>query len=265
MHIKVNDVLKHKKAFDELYKPLEEVTTVEEGLKLKPNPFLVRNYYEKFCSRIYKNLAIKDGDRVLEAGCGRGFDLKNLSSAYPKAEYYGFDISEVMIKIAKKVANDAYLFLALAENIPTKGSTFSKVYSREVIEHVIDPQGFVAELARVTDNGGIIIITTPNADTLLEKFYLKRKHERGKHTVKDEHLTYRDLKKLLDKSNLATEKLIYDGFLYFALSGGWTRFPRLTSILTRIVIPLSGFFEKILFLNKLFCDQMVIVARKQQT
>lgn len=260
MHSENDDIKKHKKEFNNIYKELEGALTVEDALKLKPNPILVRNYYKKFCTRIYENLELNDGDKVLDAGCGQGFDLKNLSSIYPNCTFYGFDISEIMTEMAIKIATNSHIFLAIGEKIPVKDATFSNVYSREVIEHVIDPYKYVFELARVTKKGGIIIITTPNADALYNKYYLKRKTKNFTH--KDEFLRFIELKNLLDRSNLSVEKVIYDGFLYYLLSGAWTRVPRLTSIVTKIIVPLSSYFEKIPILNKMFCDQMAVVARK---
>ncbi len=269
-----NNVVKHKNEFDDYYQShhegTEEAETAEEaleaGLRLKRNPILTKNYYSKFCSRIYKNLKVKRGDKVLDAGCGTGIDVQKLSLAYPNADFFGFDISEVMIKQAKKYASDGQVFLAIGEMLPIKDSAFSKVYSREVIEHVISPQRYIDELARVTQQGGIIIIATPNGNGLYGRFIPKiLKKVRGysqTESLKDEALTYGELKDILANAKLSIEKVIFDGFLYFMLSSTWSACPRLITIITKAIVPLSTCFEKIPGFNRLFCDQMVVVAKK---
>jgi len=45
------------------------------------------------------------------------------------------------------------------------GSLFDFVLSRHTIEHMIEPKKFIANLACVTNPGGILVVETPNADS----------------------------------------------------------------------------------------------------
>ena len=54
-------------------------------------------------------LGLEGGGTVLEMGCGTGRNLIAVAHAYPKAELYGFDISEEMLKTAKTAVSLAGL------------------------------------------------------------------------------------------------------------------------------------------------------------
>jgi len=46
--------------------------------------------------------------------------------------------------------------------LPFQDGAFATVVAAEVIEHVFDTQGVIAELARVVQPGGWVVVTTPN-------------------------------------------------------------------------------------------------------
>ncbi|EKE15873.1 MAG: hypothetical protein ACD_11C00091G0001 [uncultured bacterium] len=111
---------------------------------------------------------IKDGDRVLDFGCGNGrlFDfLKNSA----QMEYWGLDVSGELIDIANlKHSNENAHFsktdpsqtsLAFSDNF------FNTVYSVAVFHHIPSADirtELVNELYRITKPGGYIIITVWN-------------------------------------------------------------------------------------------------------
>jgi SAM-dependent methyltransferase len=55
-----------------------------------------------------------------------------------------------------------YRYVDMSEPLPFVDGEFDVVISLEGVEHLVNPVRFMAELARVTRGGGIIIITTPN-------------------------------------------------------------------------------------------------------
>ena len=57
---------------------------------------------------------------------------------------------------------DDYIFADMNKKLPFADEQFDAVISMEGIEHIINYEGFVSELSRVTRRGGIIILTTPN-------------------------------------------------------------------------------------------------------
>jgi SAM-dependent methyltransferase len=55
-----------------------------------------------------------------------------------------------------------YVFADMNKALPFEDEQFDAVISMEGIEHIVNYQGFISELARVTNRGGIIVLTTPN-------------------------------------------------------------------------------------------------------
>jgi len=62
---------------------------------------LTRRPYLLGRDRLIADLGLASGGTVLEMGCGTGRNLIAVARAYPKAEVYGFDISEQMLKTAR--------------------------------------------------------------------------------------------------------------------------------------------------------------------
>jgi len=62
---------------------------------------LTRKPYLLGRDRLIAELGLEAGGSVLEMGCGTGRNLIAVARAYPKAEVYGFDISEEMLKTAR--------------------------------------------------------------------------------------------------------------------------------------------------------------------
>src|SRR5215813_2919051 len=70
---------------------------------------LTRKPYLLGRDRLIAELGLEAGGSVLEMGCGTGRNLIAAARAYPKAELYGFDISEEMLKTAKAAVSLAGL------------------------------------------------------------------------------------------------------------------------------------------------------------
>jgi len=59
-------------------------------------------------------------------------------------------------------SRDDYVFADMNKKLPFADAQFDVVISMEGIEHIVNYQSFIAELSRITRQGGIIILTTPN-------------------------------------------------------------------------------------------------------
>jgi hypothetical protein len=101
------------------------------------------------------------GLRVLDAGCGEGYGTALLAEV--AAEVVGVDRAEATTVAARRHArpNLAFREIDLAA-LDALGARFDLVVSFQVIEHLPDPTGFLAALARRTAAGGTIVVTTPN-------------------------------------------------------------------------------------------------------
>jgi SAM-dependent methyltransferase len=100
---------------------------------------------------------------VLDVGCGQGFESARLLG--PHRQVVGVDYSEEAVGLARanyggyglETAQMNALALGLAEG------SFDWACSSHLIEHFDDPEGHVAELARVLKDDGTAFFLTPNA------------------------------------------------------------------------------------------------------
>jgi SAM-dependent methyltransferase len=101
---------------------------------------------------------------VLDAGCGVGYGSAYLGEV--AARVVGVDRDEPAIAYAcARYGGPNVEFRVgdvLALDFPDEA--FDAVCSFETIEHVEDPAGFVAEMARVLRPGGAFLVSTPRAD-----------------------------------------------------------------------------------------------------
>lgn len=110
------------------------------------------------------NKFIKDGDNILDIGCGNGrllnlFENKNIN-------YTGIDSSKELIEIAKKNYREQRTFLhANALSLPFQDKTFDTIFSIAVLHHIPSKQFrtcFVTEANRVLKSKGTLILTVWN-------------------------------------------------------------------------------------------------------
>jgi ubiquinone/menaquinone biosynthesis C-methylase UbiE len=100
-------------------------------------------------------------EAFLDAGCGDGRYLAALAAELPERRA-GCDISERILETAAARV-DADLRQANLEALPFDDGEFDLVLCTQVIEHVLDADLAVAELARVLRPDGALVISTDNA------------------------------------------------------------------------------------------------------
>lgn len=140
-----------------------------------------------FNRRIKKILHYKKSGKILDVGCSNGEFLS-------LARVHGFDINGVEINartaaIARQ--HDIPVFTGKLEEACFPSNTFDIVNLGDIIEHVIDPNGFLHEIYRILAPGGIVILNTPNHDAFFPKTtYLlhKRLHVPWSHPTPPHHL-----------------------------------------------------------------------------
>jgi len=110
------------------------------------------------------NQFAKDGDNILDIGCGNGRLLSLLENK--KIHYTGIDSSKKLIDIAKKNHSEEQKFIhANALSLPFQDKTFDTVFSIAVLHHVPSQklrELFVAEASRVLKPKGILVLTVWN-------------------------------------------------------------------------------------------------------
>ncbi|MDA0204479.1 MAG: class I SAM-dependent methyltransferase [Acidobacteria bacterium] len=105
---------------------------------------------------------------LLDLGCGAGQYL--LAAARSGIETVGVDASLCQLILARRLLADqgfnGQLALANVEQLPFPSRTFRSAVATDVLEHLHDPNLFLAETARVLAPQGALWLTTPNRFSL---------------------------------------------------------------------------------------------------
>jgi len=112
-------------------------------------------FYAKFTRTMRPE---RPGGRVLDIGCGVGQVVAHLTKA--GFEAHGVDVAEANIVRAAKITPRCILHNG--QGLPYPDHFFATVGALNVLEHVEDPEAFVAEAVRVTEPGGRIVLSSPN-------------------------------------------------------------------------------------------------------
>lgn len=113
----------------------------------------------------YFSEQLKIGDRILDLGCGNGRLRKFLPSELIRlGDYFGFDISENLLSIARKnFPKDAFFRGNFGKNLPFGSQNFDWIISIAAFHHLLnkkDQNKFLTEAHRVLKPHGKIFITT---------------------------------------------------------------------------------------------------------
>lgn len=109
------------------------------------------------------------GLRVLDAGCGEGFNTVLLADT--AAQVLGIDYAPEPIAAARAAhARPNLDFRQLdMHSLPDLGLRFDLVTSFQVIEHLSDPEPFLRAAYAALEPGGRLLLTTPNRSMTLSE------------------------------------------------------------------------------------------------
>ena len=170
------------------------------------------------------------GVRILDVGCGAGI----LSEALARigADVTGIDACHDNIEAAKHHAEAAgdslgnlrYICTSVEELAEAGPESYDAVVASEVVEHVANPEMFVAVMAGLARPRGSVFLTTLSRTRLswlvaiLGAEYVAGLLPRGTHDW-DKFITPRDLQKLVEAAGCQT-RLVH-GMAYNPLANSW--------------------------------------------
>ncbi len=109
-------------------------------------------------------LRLREGARVLDAGCGTGRALAPLRDAVgPSGVVLGVDLTLAMLEAATRAGRglDGQLLLADVAALPLRSESLDAVFAAGLIAHLPHPGENLRELARVVRPGGTLALFHP--------------------------------------------------------------------------------------------------------
>lgn len=141
----------------------------QEDSYLLPYHWLISSSYDRngrfyfgyinFCVDIAK----KNGGPILDAGCGDGRFLGELSKI-SNTKIYGVDYSSRAIEFTKLFVPQAEVTAADLSNLPYEDNFFQQIFLIETLEHIPPDKinSILSELRRVLKKDGQLVITVPS-------------------------------------------------------------------------------------------------------
>jgi SAM-dependent methyltransferase len=109
-------------------------------------------------------LGLREGDRVLDAGCGTGRALPPLRAAVgASGVVVGADLTPAMLEAAVRAGRgrDGRLLLADVAALPLRSESLDAVFAAGLVAHLLRPEENLRELARVVRPGGTLALFHP--------------------------------------------------------------------------------------------------------
>lgn len=100
----------------------------------------------------------RTGARTLDVGCGVGQVVRRLREA--GFEAVGVEVSEPSVVRARAAGLDCRSYDG--RRLPFPDGHFASAGALNVLEHVDEPEAFLADLARVVEPGGRVVVSSPN-------------------------------------------------------------------------------------------------------
>lgn len=163
---------------------------------------LIADYEQRMHQlQIGELMKVKEGDSVLDAGCGNLRDANLVLGHNKGIMYFGVDFSSSMLIESQMKHSGRPIFLVWGDitSLPFRSSTFDLVLCSEVLENVPNWKLALLELKCVLKNGGSVIISTPNNFSIYfpQRIYLEKRYG-NKHPY-DEWKNYCVLSRALKK------------------------------------------------------------------
>ena len=112
-------------------------------------------FYAKYADTLCPD---EPDEKALDVGCGVGQVVQRLMDAGHEA--HGVEVSGPNMEKARRISDRCQLYDG--RTLPFCDATFDSAGALNVLEHVEEPEAFLAELVRVTKQGGKVVVSSPN-------------------------------------------------------------------------------------------------------
>ena len=117
------------------------------------------------CGNNLDFLALKNGEKVLDLGCGAGHEtIQAAMQVGELGETFGLDITPEMLEMARQnareqeISNICFVYSSI-EQMPFDDSYFDAIMSNCVINHASDKKQVYREIFRVLRSGGRFVVS----------------------------------------------------------------------------------------------------------
>jgi ubiquinone/menaquinone biosynthesis C-methylase UbiE len=116
-------------------------------------------------------MGLRPGDAGLDVGCGTGDEVRLIAERVEASgRAVGVDVSGDLLAVARERTpghTAAEFVRADAHAVPFADGEFAAARVERTLQHVADPAGVIAQMARVVRPGGRVVAAEPDWDTLV--------------------------------------------------------------------------------------------------
>ncbi len=113
---------------------------------------------------VLESLALPEGARLVEIGCGTGGTLANIASSHPAWRCLGIEPNARACTVARR--RGCHVVEAALPHLPVDDATATCVLALDVLEHCQDDVAAVREIDRVLVPDGFLVATVPALPSL---------------------------------------------------------------------------------------------------
>jgi SAM-dependent methyltransferase len=154
--------------------------------------------------------------RVLDIGCGAGGNAAVLKQQ--GWDVHALDLSETAVLHARGLLGDDRVQQGDLMSVRYRERSFDVVLMSHSLEHMYDPLGVLAEVRRILDDPGVLVVAVPNAEGLESRLFGRwwRQWDPPRHLY---HFGQTTLARLLDRAGFRVVRFRTGvGSLYFTAS-----------------------------------------------